>query len=246
MPVLAPMQLPFQHHQQLTDTGIHHNQIKSYQVQQSLKHLREKAKEHEIELKKQLNTTTIATSSTNSSTSSGGNGPVMSERQRRESQSSQPKLISAETVSKNMQPNIHIQFNSIKTTAAAYAPLQQQHYFRNMNHYTSTPKPVLVHEKETAHNNDKDVHDRSFSENTYENCHIYENSKPRSKSVETYLNGTGKQTTRQQLAHIKGEKVCSSENLVHKHAVNFNNKRGKYFKFFVLNLKNFKFNNHKI
>lgn len=33
--------------------------------------------------------------------------------------------------------------------------------------------------------------DRSFSENTYENCHIYENSKPRSKSVETYLSSAG-------------------------------------------------------
>lgn len=60
------------------------------------------------------------------------------QQQRRES--SQPKLISAETVSKNMQPNIHMQFNSLKTTTAAtamtpngvagaYAPIQQQQYF---------------------------------------------------------------------------------------------------------------------
>lgn len=83
MPVLAPIQpLTFQHQPQLVQD--HSNQIKSYQVQQSLKHLREKAKEHEIELMKQMTTATAITTTTaanataaasssisNSSTSSG-------------------------------------------------------------------------------------------------------------------------------------------------------------------------------
>lgn len=70
MPVLAsssPMQppVPFQH-QTLETGGLQHNQMqKSYQVQQSLKHLREKAKEHEIELKKQLTAATTVTSTSN-------------------------------------------------------------------------------------------------------------------------------------------------------------------------------------
>ena len=63
-------------------------------------------------------------------------------------ESSQPKLISAETVSKNMQPNIHLQFNSIKAAATAsgasvggsYAPIQQHQYFnRNWAVATTTP-----------------------------------------------------------------------------------------------------------
>ena len=72
MPVLAPLQpLSFQHG--AVDTGLHHSQIKSYQVQQSLKHLREKAKEHEIELKKQMTTVTATTAITASATTCSTN-----------------------------------------------------------------------------------------------------------------------------------------------------------------------------
>lgn len=225
---------------------------------------------------------------------SSSNGPSLMVEKRRES--SQPKLISAETVSKNMQPNIHLQFNSIKTTTTAatngYAPIQQQQYF-NRNwaangayqmspggptsmsptalgqmtvaaaHYqhlaTSTPKPQLMggiidfpqyhvasphhnhlnhgnhHSHNHHHHNNNNYNncfqDRSFSENTYENCHIYENSKPRSKSVETYLgsaSGNGVRArnpipVRKDLpSSSREQRVCSSENL----AKNASGKRG--------------------
>lgn len=87
MPVIAPMQPPMQFQHQTLETGglhqQHSNQMqKSYQVQQSLKHLREKAKEHEIELKKQMNaanqSTTTTTTGNNSTTSNQSNSKVSS------------------------------------------------------------------------------------------------------------------------------------------------------------------------
>lgn len=288
--------------------------------------------------------------SNQNSNNGNSSGPSLVSEKRRES--SQPKLISAETVSKNMQPNIHIQFNSIKTSTtsssstAATTPIPTTPTSNNTNntgltfphqyfgrtwasyaaaaatanttnnplspnalggctttttatmaasHYqhlaSSTPKPHGLidtmsasyhtlqpsytynyavgnssHHHHHGNNTGGDyhasasstsnhhrhqqqqqeankntyLHDRSFSENTYENCHIYENSKPRSKSVETYLNsgttgggGSGNHGSSTRLAQnsarrgqykkdgggggCSGElRACSSDNLTSK------------------------------